>query len=136
MPALLSWDRMITGIREGGRPMAALGSGIHCGRSPLAMSPLTSYVRQEAKSRDRACGEPHFHLQVSTRKAGPRALDVPMIRPETGRDDGGGLPSESSARGTPLCPAGHLPLKGGDFQAAPPCSFFAAFQEKARPRRA
>ena len=67
------------------------------------MSPLTSYVRQEAKSRDRACGEPHFHLQVSTRKAGPRALDVPMIRPETGRDKGEGLPSESSARGAPLC---------------------------------
>mgnify|MGYP003507524134 FL=1 len=72
------------------------------------MSPLTSYVRQEAKSRDRACGEPHFHLQVSTRKAGPRALDVPMIRPETGRDDGEGLPArafliETPARGAPLC---------------------------------
>ncbi|RWB53497.1 MAG: lytic murein transglycosylase [Mesorhizobium sp.] len=26
-------------------------------------------------------------------------------------------------RGTPLCPAGHLPLKGGDWQLLRPASF-------------
>ena len=31
---LLSWDRMITGIRESGRPMAVMDSGVHGGRSP------------------------------------------------------------------------------------------------------
>jgi hypothetical protein len=31
--ALLSWDRMITGIRESGRPMAAFDRGVMRGRS-------------------------------------------------------------------------------------------------------
>jgi hypothetical protein len=64
--ALLSWDRMITGIRESRRPMAVLDRGIQGGRSPSAMSPpaFARFERsapcagQEAKSRDRACGEP------------------------------------------------------------------------------
>ncbi len=37
---LLSWDRMITGIRESGRPMAALDRGVRGGRSPSTMSLL------------------------------------------------------------------------------------------------
>ena len=46
---LLSWDRMITGIREGRRPMAADSSGAGRGRSPLAMSPLTSTRQARGK---------------------------------------------------------------------------------------
>ena len=72
------------------------------------MSPLISTHQARGKKPFQGVWRATFPLQVSTRKAGPRALDIPMIRPETGRDDGGDLPArafliETPARGAPLC---------------------------------
>ena len=93
-PALLSWDRMITGIRESGRPMAVPAgcrgwaeSLSHVPPGLRVLSKEGPHAPARAKSRDRACGEPHS-IQVSTQTAGLHALDFPeisMSRPETGR---------------------------------------------------
>jgi hypothetical protein len=48
IPPLPSWDRMITGVREGGRPMAVLDRGIQVGRSPSAMS-LLAFTRLQKR---------------------------------------------------------------------------------------